>query len=550
MHTLLRKHTKRFLPCMLVMLILCSIFTVNAGATTIIPVEEKQLFGAPDDSVSYSAKAINTDALKAYLRDELVKCPEKVDISSFNLEYTDANSSILSNIIYYESPELFHVKGLSMSISNGTIKTIIPKYRYTAQEYIPMYNACLTQANSILDGIIGNNNLSDVEKALLIHDRLAVHCEYDESVYTTGNVPDSSYIMYGTLAKGVSVCQGYAEAYYYLLEKVGIENRLCSSDALYHVWNIVTINGKEYHVDVTWDDPMFDKTGQVLHTNFLRSSNGMYETGHDAYDYDTSPTATTYDSYFWQDSETEFQLIGNEIYYIDNNAEAIKKYSNKSTVVACSDMWPASTSGHYWVGNFSRLSSDGTNLYYNTAKDVYKYNVSTGEKEKIWSPDLSANVLFRIYGFTYKDGYLICDINSTPNFEINDKSTYQQRLAYHSHNIVIVPGMAATCTEAGLTDGSYCSSCDAVLSEQEVIPALGHNWVDSVCSHCGIYCGDLSGDDEVDSNDAVHLLYHILIPDRYEINQDCDFNGDGDVDSNDAIYLLYHTLIPERYPLA
>ena len=319
-----------------------------------------------------------------------------------------------------------------MSISNGIIKTVKPTYTYTAQEYTKMYNECMSQANIILDGISGNNQLNDVQKALLIHDRLAVHCEYDVSLYTNGSVPEESYTMYGTLAKGIYVCQGYAETYYYLLEKVGIENRLCSSDALYHVWNIVTINGKEYHVDVTWDDPTYDKTGQVLHTNFLRSSDGIFSTGHDKYDYDTSPKDTAYDSYFWQDSETEFQIIGNEIYYLDNESAAIKKYSNKSTLTDCTDIWPASTNGSYWVGNFSRLSSDGTNLYYNLSKDVYKYTVSSGKTEKVWSPDLSAGELFRIYGFTYKDGYLICDINDTPNFEINDKKTYQQRYLYQN----------------------------------------------------------------------------------------------------------------------
>lgn len=29
-----------------------------------------------------------------------------------------------------------------------------------------------------------------------------------------------------------------------------------------------------------------------------------------------------------------------------------------------------------------------------------------------------------------------------------------------------------------------------------------------------------------------------------------DVNGDDYVDSNDAIYLLYHIMLPERYPLA
>lgn len=61
--------------------------------------------------------------------------------------------------------------------------------------------------------------------------------------------------------------------------------------------------------------------------------------------------------------------------------------------------------------------------------------------------------------------------------------------------------------------------------------------------------GDVNGDDFVNSNDAIHLLYHTLLPDRYMINQSGDFDGDGYVNSNDAIYLLYFTLLPERYPL-
>lgn len=62
--------------------------------------------------------------------------------------------------------------------------------------------------------------------------------------------------------------------------------------------------------------------------------------------------------------------------------------------------------------------------------------------------------------------------------------------------------------------------------------------------------GDVNGDNYVDSNDAVQLLYHTLIPERYTINQNGDFNGDNYVNSDDAIHLLYFTLIPERYPLS
>lgn len=62
--------------------------------------------------------------------------------------------------------------------------------------------------------------------------------------------------------------------------------------------------------------------------------------------------------------------------------------------------------------------------------------------------------------------------------------------------------------------------------------------------------GDVNGDDQVNSNDAIHLLYFTLLPERYEINQNGDFDGDGHVNSNDAIHLLYFTLLPDRYPLS
>ncbi len=48
------------------------------------------------------------------------------------------------------------------------------------------------------------------------------------------------------------------------------------------------------------------------------------------------------------------------------------------------------------------------------------------------------------------------------------------------HKIFGVTGYAATCTEAGLTDKSYCISCGKVFIEQKEIPALGHDWDEGI----------------------------------------------------------------------
>ena len=56
---------------------------------------------------------------------------------------------------------------------------------------------------------------------------------------------------------------------------------------------------------------------------------------------------------------------------------------------------------------------------------------------------------------------------------------------------VLVPGTAATCTAAGLTDGYNCKKCGEILTAQQTIPELGHTEkvdtaVDATCTATGL----------------------------------------------------------------
>ena len=64
--------------------------------------------------------------------------------------------------------------------------------------------------------------------------------------------------------------------------------------------------------------------------------------------------------------------------------------------------------------------------------------------------------------------------------------------------------------------------------------------------------GDVNGDGQVNSADAIYLLNYTLNESSYPLigDDDADVNGDGQVNSADAIYLLNYTLNPASYPLA
>ncbi|MBR5536670.1 MAG: leucine-rich repeat domain-containing protein, partial [Clostridia bacterium] len=58
------------------------------------------------------------------------------------------------------------------------------------------------------------------------------------------------------------------------------------------------------------------------------------------------------------------------------------------------------------------------------------------------------------------------------------RNNYQGSLTWMAmcmpHNELTAPAIDPTCTETGLTEGKFCTVCDEVLVEQQVIPATGH----------------------------------------------------------------------------
>ena len=145
-------------------------------------------------------------------------------------------------------------------------------------------------------------SMNEYEKALALHDWLTANAQYDMS-YT-------EYEADGVLLNGKGVCQSYALAYYLLLEEAGIESSYSFGNG--HMWNTVKIDGEWYHVDVTWDDPVYLSGGKVVnkntndHTFFGLSDAAIQQFDNHECLYDTGIVAESYESsYFFQNGDLD-----------------------------------------------------------------------------------------------------------------------------------------------------------------------------------------------------------------------------------------------------
>ena len=105
-------------------------------------------------------------------------------------------------------------------------------------------NSVPERVREIVAAVI-RDGMTDYQKALALHNYLTNHAVYDHS--------QTYYGADGVLLHGKGVCNSYTDAYALLLDAVGIAN--WKEYGANHIWNVIRLNGKWCHVDVTWDDP-------------------------------------------------------------------------------------------------------------------------------------------------------------------------------------------------------------------------------------------------------------------------------------------------------
>lgn len=359
------------------------------------PVKQKRLYSQEREEQS----------LEEYVVAALENYETVIDVSAYNISRSEGSQEYLR--ILNNNPQLFYVQAQAvLSCMGNQVIYYRPYYLAGKEEAMQMKEELEMAVQQALEQV--DESMDAVQKALVVHDYLVQNCEYDQERLMTGSVPDISHTSYGALVNGMAVCDGYAHAYAYIMEhKLGIPCTVVSSDSMNHAWNMIEIDGKWYHVDLTWDDPVWDCIGRVNHNYFLLSDEAISQ-NHYVWTNDYTANSDRYDREFWIGVESAISYYNGAWYYSGyepgNRKVVLKKkkglFAANAETVYQTSLWQASGQSFY-PSSFMYLAQANRKLYFNTSTEIMQMNAG-GDVQVFYEPDDLVGK--QIFGFTVQGG--------------------------------------------------------------------------------------------------------------------------------------------------
>ena len=462
------------------------------------------------DGAASLASTYDATALEKRIVEGIKAWQTSIDVSELGLTRDDIDNGAVKSIIN-SHPEFISLSGgYTYWTSGSSITKIQFTYLTNAKEEQQELDAALQEVKSKID----TSGMSDEEIVLAYHEYLTSTVAYAYEDYFNGTIAaNHGYDMYGALVKHSCVCQGYAETMFYLLREAGLSCAIASSGNINHAWNIVKIHGKWYHIDATWDDPVWDMPGRSYHDYFLVSfdtmnKNTLINHTKDRTDMvvsaqwgDTYTTAvdTTYESgKFWNGIEKAIFYKDGYWYSISEGSSKtsfnINKYqysTNINKVLYSGTAKWTTPSGRYYPGVYSSIYLRGDNLYFTTPDslnkiDITSTNVNPTELINIRT-QYNSSTGNNLYAFGEQYGKLVYFITDSPNIkktkDSSNSSKYNKEYAEYTFEMCIshkwdagVVTKEPTYTSTG-TKKYTCTNCGETKTETIAkLVCTSHMW--------------------------------------------------------------------------
>ena len=190
-------------------------------------------------------------------------CADETQISTVSQK----DLKIIFESILKDHPIIFYTTKFQWSTSSASNEiTFMPKYLYD-KSTIKNYKEKILKYLKIFDKV---KDKSDYEKELFVHDHCLENFKYDY------NFNESSYSAHGLVLYNTAVCEGIAEFVKLALDYLGVrclvvygegKDPTGKTSVESHAWNIVEIDGKTYHLDVTFDMTIKNKINRYDYFN-------------------------------------------------------------------------------------------------------------------------------------------------------------------------------------------------------------------------------------------------------------------------------------------
>ena len=282
------------------------------AANVIVPLDAEEYY-----AYQYLTSLGDEGLPALYVYRKLVSAAEDltttVDLTGDGYNVTYDQMTVAMECYRCDYPQHFWVSdsGFGYRMSGDTVCSIEMEYTLSASEIAAMQ----TEIDASVEVLLADITvlMSEAEIEMLIHDRLVNACTYDTSLSL-----DHIHDLYGALVIGTPVCDGYSEAFQYLLYCAGIQSFRVTGEAGggAHAWTIVRIDGAYYYVDVTWDDPVTEEgEPDILSHNYLNITADLLALDHTVSDSLTyglpECTATDAQYYVYHGYVAEALTVGN-----------------------------------------------------------------------------------------------------------------------------------------------------------------------------------------------------------------------------------------------
>ncbi len=269
----------------------------------------------------YAFGRLSEEEQEVYLEilEALLQFKENVKLSSCDKELI----SRVFQCVLNDHPEIFYVDGYSYT--EYTLGSILKKitftgsYRFSPEEVVEKQRQIDSYVNQCLAGM--PENADEYEKVKYVYEYLIHHTDYDAAAKDSQNICS-------VFLEQKSVCQGYAKATQYLLNRAGVFATLVLGRVVGgegHAWNLVRIDGEYYYVDTTWGDASYQAVGggdypvekiPTINYDYLCVTTEQMEQTHTRENVVEMPECTSMDANFY---------VREGVYFTDFDEEKIEK---------------------------------------------------------------------------------------------------------------------------------------------------------------------------------------------------------------------------------